>query len=70
MLFAVAAAGMAGCDAGKTKVIGSDNPAASCDEAPAAPPAGIDPFYEKYLDARGLPVLSTADVSDTALRTA
>jgi len=71
MLFAVAAtAGMAGCDAGKTKLIGNDNPAASCDELPAAPPAGIDPFYEKYLDARGLPVLSTADVSDTALRTA
>ena len=70
MLFAIAAAGTAGCDAGKTKLIGSDSPAASCDEAPAAPPAGVDPFYDKYLDARGLPVLSTADVSDTALRTA
>lgn len=71
MLFAIAAAaGGAACDAGKTKLIGSDNPAARCDEPPTAPPAGIDPFYEKYLDARGLPVLSTADVSDTALRTA
>ncbi len=35
----------------------------------AAPPAdlGFDPFYEKYVDAAGLPIISSARVPDEAL---
>ena len=35
----------------------------------AAPPAdlGVDPFYEKYVDAAGLPIISSARVPDEAL---
>jgi hypothetical protein len=64
---AVLAAGV-GCDAGTTKLIGAE----SCAVTPSAPPAslGVDSFYGKYLDARGVPVLSSAEVSDTALTTA
>ncbi len=37
----------------------------------APPPAlRLDPFYRKYLDAEGLPVVSSAAVSDPALREA
>jgi len=36
-----------------------------------APPAGLaDPFYAKYVDADGIPVLSSAKVPDRALLTA
>lgn len=36
------------------------------------PPAslGLDPFYKKYLDASGIPVISSGDVSDQALKNA
>jgi hypothetical protein len=61
-----AAASLGGCDAGSTKIIGGDYPAPSCDVV-AAPPAGVDPFYQKYRDANGIPVLSSAAVADTAL---
>jgi hypothetical protein len=36
----------------------------------AAPPAGIDPFYAKYLDAGGIPVIGSAQVPGAAIRTA
>jgi hypothetical protein len=60
----------AGCDAGKTKLIGSDYP--SCQMTPVVPPAslGVPSFYRQYLDARGIPVLSSAAVADPALQTA
>ncbi len=35
-----------------------------------AGPLGLDPFYKKYLDAGGLPVVAAAQVSDEALRQA
>ncbi|WP_260610463.1 glycoside hydrolase [Sphingomonas sp. IC081] len=40
--------------------------------AVAPPPAslGLDPFYAKYLDAAGIPVVSSAKVPDEALRVA
>jgi hypothetical protein len=60
----------AGCDAGKTKLLGHDDPAASCLRAPTAPPAGTPAFYQKYLDGYGIPVLASAAVSDTALASA
>lgn len=63
-------AAFGGCDAGKTKIIGADFPASLCDQPPTAPPAGFDPFYEKYYDANGIPVLSSGAVSDTALASA
>jgi hypothetical protein len=64
------AAVLGGCDAGTIKQIGTNHPATSCLTAPAAPPAGFDGFYDKYLDARGVPVLSSAAVSDIALASA
>ena len=41
-----------------------------CTAAPGAPPAGADSFYEKYYDVHGIPVMSSAAVSDTALASA
>jgi len=63
----VLAAG-AGCDAGETKSLGVDY----CAAAPALPPAdlGLDPFYQKYLDADGIPVLSSSAVDDRAVTAA
>jgi len=66
-LATVGVAAGAGCDAGKTKLIGHDDPVARCLLAPTAPPAGTPAFYEKYLDAYGIPVMASAAVSDTAL---
>jgi len=69
---AAAAAAGPGCDAG-TKYIGADNPAAAdCNRKPAPPPAGMgaDPFYQKYLDGQGIPVLASARVTDEALTSA
>jgi hypothetical protein len=67
---AATAAAMSGCDAGTTKQLGGDYPAASCETTPTDAPPGIDPFYEKYLDGNGIPVLASAAVSDQALETA
>jgi hypothetical protein len=66
----VALCALAGCDAGKTKIIGTDLPDAMCAAAPAPPPAGTDPFYAKYYDVNGIPVLSSEVVSDAALASA
>jgi hypothetical protein len=59
------------CDGG-TKYIGSNagSGAESVEcAAPVPPPAalGLDPFYARYVDARGVPVVSSANVSDSAL---
>jgi hypothetical protein len=61
----LALAAGAGCDAGKTKLIGAD----FCAYAPTPPPPslGYDAFYGKYLDADGVPVLASADVDDQAV---
>ena len=64
-----AAVSLAGCDAGRTKVIGGDYPTPSCDVV-AAPPAGVDPFYQRYRDANGIPVLASAAVADAAVASA
>jgi hypothetical protein len=63
---------MLGCDAGETKLIGADFPAAACGVKPGPPPAslGTGPFYGKYLDGAGIPVLSSPRVSDEALTSA
>jgi hypothetical protein len=57
------------CDGGKTEYMGAHAPFAGCDGSPTAPPAalGLAPFYAKYLDGYGTPVLSSAKVSDEAL---
>jgi hypothetical protein len=67
---AAAICALAGCDAGETKIIGSHSTTAACTAAPAAPPAGVDPFYAKYYDVNGIPVMSSSAVSDTALASA
>ena len=67
---AVGLAAGAGCDAGKTKLIGHEDPQARCLLSPTAPPAGTPAFYQKYLDGYGIPVQSSAAVSDTALASA
>jgi hypothetical protein len=66
-----------GCQGGRTVWIGSDQPpldgaSSLCTVAIAAPPAslGLDPFYAKYLDAGGIPVLASSQTGDTALRAA
>ena len=42
---------------------------ASCATAPVPPPdtVGAEPFYAKYVDARGVPILSSSRVSNEAL---
>lgn len=68
---------LAACSGG-TKYIGSnatdtEEPGASTHcAAPSAPPAelALDPFYTKYTDARGIPVVSSGNVSDLALERA
>jgi hypothetical protein len=67
---AVGVAVGAGCDAGKTILIGHEDPVARCLLPPTAPPAGTPAFYKKYLDAYGIPVQSSAAVSDTVLASA
>lgn len=59
---------LVGCT-GQTQYIGADQPAAGCNATPAPPPAGLglDPFYVKYLDATGIPVLGSQQPADAAL---
>jgi hypothetical protein len=72
---AVALALGAGCSDGGTRYIGSNQTAGAtttsneCPDVPATPPAalGLDAFYGKYLDASGIPVISSTNVSDQAL---
>lgn len=66
---------IAGC--GSPKLTGPDQPANAPptnagvlpDPAITAPPAslGLDTFYKKYLDASGIPVISSGEVPDRAL---
>ncbi len=46
--------------------------ASSCDSAVVAPPSalGLEPFYVKYLDADGIPVIGSSKVSEAAVRQA
>jgi hypothetical protein len=62
-------AGILACDGGKTLAMGSHAPFAGCTGLPTAPPAalGLNPFYVKYLDGYGTPVVSSANVTDEAL---
>jgi hypothetical protein len=62
---ALTATVLVGCDAGDTKVIGAD----FCALPPAPPPVSlqVDAFYKKYLDADGIPVLSSGAVDDAAV---
>jgi len=64
-LAALVVAAGAGCDAGTTKLLGSDY----CAVPVAAPPAdlGADRFYAKYLDGDGVPVMSSSAVDDKAV---
>jgi hypothetical protein len=59
---------LAGCS-GETKYIGTEQIRLTCSSAPSTPPSalGADPFYAKYLDAEGIPVLSSGAVADMAL---
>jgi hypothetical protein len=69
-LFApLALALLGGCDGGKTEHMGAHAPFAGCSTSPTVPPAalGLDPFYAKYLDGYGLPVVASAAISDHAL---
>jgi hypothetical protein len=49
--------------------MGAHAPFATCNAIPSKPPSalGLDPFYVKYLDGHGTPVVSSAKVSDEAL---
>ena len=67
VLATAAAAATTGCDGGKTIYIGSDTTLAAC-RTPGPPPAGLfPPFYTKYLDANGIPILSSDEPDDRAL---
>jgi hypothetical protein len=64
-----AALGLFACDGGTTQTMGSHAAFAGCSATPTPPPAalGLHPFYVKYLDGYGSPVVSSANVSDEAL---
>lgn len=66
LLAALAGASACGSD---TAYMGQHAPFAGCAQVPAAPPPSLslDPFYAKYLDGNGTPVVSSAQVSDRAL---
>jgi hypothetical protein len=65
LIVAASLAAGAGCDAGKTKLLGADY----CSVMPGPPPASlrVDPFYGQYMDANGIPVLASADVDAAAV---
>ena len=56
----------AGLRRGQDEAARARLPGARARLVPAAPPAGLDPFYKKYLDGDGIPVLASAAVSDDA----
>jgi hypothetical protein len=72
VLLALALLGAGACDGSKTAYMGAHAPFAGCVTSPTAPPAalGLDPFYAKYLDGFGTPVVSSAAVGDQALAAA
>jgi hypothetical protein len=58
---------MTACSSGTT-YIGANRESEAC-ATPVPPPEelGLDAFYTKYIDARGVPVVSSGNVSDAAL---
>ena len=60
-----------GCVDGAPAPVGLDGPESGPEPLGPPPSAlGLDPFYEKYLDAGGLPIIASARVPDEALRQA
>lgn len=61
-----------GCYGDESKYLGSHQPFIGCTDTPVVPPSALklDPFYAKYLDASGIPILSSANVADVALQRA
>jgi len=55
-----------------TVVLGSNGVPPSCALAPIIPPVslGLNDFYQKYLDGNGIPIVSSVNVSDLAVRQA
>ena len=72
LVFGGLAALASACNGGQTKYMGSHAPFAGCDASPTVPPTalGLDPFYAKYLDGYGTPVVASDKVSDRALQAA
>lgn len=72
LMLGLAAITIGSCDGGKTRNMGAQVAFAGCDGQPAPPPAtlGLGPFYAKYLDGFGTPVLSSSAVDDRALAVA
>jgi len=57
-----------GCDGGQLIYIGSDSSALTCRVTPSEPPPGrFPPFYAKYIDANGIPILASSRPDDEAL---
>lgn len=48
----------------------SPEPCPHAEPGPVPPELELDPFYEKYVDAAGLPIVGSAKVSDAAFRVA
>lgn len=62
---------LSACSSGETKYIGTQALPAACPANVVAPPAELaDPFYGKYVDAEGIPILASPQVADAALTTA
>jgi hypothetical protein len=55
-----------------TVYLGSNGVPQACAVTPTVPPAsfGLNSFYRKFLDGNGIPIVSSAQVSDVALRQA
>jgi len=70
-LVSLALPGLVACSE-PTVYLGSNTVPAACAIKPALPPArlALDSFYQKYLDANGIPVVASVNVSDEALRQA
>lgn len=70
----VLACHVTGCNTGATLYIGTHDATAlaSCNAVPGAPDPvlGLDPFYTKYLDAGGIPVVGSAAIDDRAMANA
>lgn len=69
LLLATALTTVAGCDDGSAPEEDSICSGPHCDRA-TLDALGMDPFYQKYLDADGIPVISSEKVDDQALEIA
>ncbi len=72
MLLPLLLAACGGHHDGSSREPGPDGCPATASEGalPSSPPAGTDPFYAKYLDANGIPILGSSKVCDRALQVA